>query len=548
MKRHPSRWAPALAAVLILAACGSADDGDSSPVDAPSEPTDAASASDGDGLRAPTPIEVVSGGAGGGAATAVAESSTVASDDMSTADMRMAQWVAEYVIGDGMPPLPTNDTGYVFDTSTPVSAEQVAGIAAALGVTGEPVRIDEGYGVSWRVGPDDGSEPSLWVTDDAQQNWNYNAAWDDTAYGECAVSIDSEGNETGDCPDPTPPAGVPSEEEAERRASEVLTALGVDPSGLRFETFADEWFANVVASDQIDDRAAVRSWYFGFGAEGVMQHAGGTLAPAQPVGPYPLVDLDTAVARLTDGFYGGFGGGIASIEPGIAVAEEIVAEPPATDAADEPVSDDTVLIDPMPVDPTLPVEPVVVTLVDVQPDLWWAWDADGTVWLLPAYRFIDSDGGWHVAPAVTDEFLIQADPVVIDEPIPVEPDGGSGGGVEPVPVPETTPPQDVPTTTVPATTVPPTTVPTTTVAPETVPPESLPDDSSEPGTDPALAILEEFVGLSVEEFTAEAKTLGFETRIVTQDGESLPVTMDLRPDRVNVAVEGSNVVAIDSIG
>ena len=29
----------------------------------------------------------------------------------------------------------------------------------------------------WRVGPDDGTAPSLTVNEDAQQSWNYNSAW-----------------------------------------------------------------------------------------------------------------------------------------------------------------------------------------------------------------------------------------------------------------------------------------------------------------------------------------------------------------------------------
>jgi hypothetical protein len=250
-----------------------------------------------------------------------------------------------------------------------------------------------------------------------------------------------------------------------------------------------------------------------------MQYAGGTLAAAVPVGPYPLVDLDTAVARLSDGFYGGFYGGYGGIaidEPALAVDAGVATDGVAVEGdpgQTEPVAVDPVA-DPMPVEPMPDPEPVVITLVDVQPDLWWAYDADGSAWLLPAYRFIDTDGGWHVVPAVTDEFLIQADPVLIDEPLPTP---------EPMPAPEPAP------------------------APDSTP---APTDTVEPGTDPAAATaaLDEFVGLSIEEFTDQAKALGFETRIVQQDGEPLMVTDDYRTDRVNVVVEGPRVIAIDSIG
>jgi hypothetical protein len=153
-------------------------------------------------------------------------------------------------------------------------------------------------------------------------------------------------------------------------------------------------------------------------------------------------------------------------------------------------------------------EPVVITLVDVQADLWWAWDAEGAAWLLPAYRFIDTDGGWHVVPAVADEFLIQVEPPVIDTPLP-----------EPAPEPLPAPPPD---------------------APEVI----------EPGVDPEAALepFEEFVGLSIAEFAAEATALGYTTRVVIEDGESLAVTADYSETRVNVAVEGPRVVAVQGIG
>ena len=46
-------------------------------------------------------------------------------------------------------------------------------------------------------------------------------------------------------------------------------------------------------------------------------------------------------------------------------------------ARGEPAPVEPVPVEPMPVEPMPDGEPVVITLVDVQPDLWWAWDADG---------------------------------------------------------------------------------------------------------------------------------------------------------------------------
>ena len=68
-------------------------------------------------------------------------------------------------------------------------------------------------------------------------------------------------------------------------------------------------------------------------------------------------------------------------------------------------------------------------------------------------------------------------------------------------------------------------------------------ETIEPGDelfDPAP--LEQYVGSPLSEFTTEAEALGAEVRVVERDGESLAVTMDLRPNRVNVAVEGPDEI------
>lgn len=507
--RLTARIAPAVVAAVLLAGCGSDDDPTAGSIDPPSGTTVPASdgGGDADDLRAPTPIEVVGGGGGTGVGEATAAEPAT---DAATSEMRIAPWVVEFSVAPGMPALPTDATGYVYDAAGPATAEQVSALAAALSVAGEPQRLDDESGGGWRVGPDDGSAASLWVGDDGQLSWNHGAAWAvDRPLAECVVSVDADGTESSDCPEPEPPTGVPSAEEAEQRAADLMVALGFDPATLTFEVYADEWFASVDVSQRTAAGAAFRTWGFGFGAEGVLQYANGSLASPAPVGPYPLIGIDEAVARLSEPF---FGVGVARAEPAV----DVIAEPLPEDTGGVEETTGATL----PVDST-PTETVVIELVDVVADLWWAWDVDGAVHLLPAYRFIDRDGGWHTTPAVTADFLIQVDPGVTIEPMPVET----------LPV-ETLPVESVPVETLPV---------------ETVPVESVPVD---PGSDPegALPTLEQWVGLSLEEFTANAETIGFTTRVVQLDGEFLAGTADYRTDRVNVVVVDARVSAIDSIG
>jgi hypothetical protein len=216
-----------------------------------------------------------------------------------------------------------------------------------------------------------------------------------------------------------------------------------------------------------------------------------------------LVDLDTAIARLSDqnGMWGYGGVDVLAVDTKAgeeAATDDVAQDRTAIDvqAMPEPIDDGT--------NPPI-AEPVVATLVDVKADLWWVWDADGSVWLLPAYTFTDANGNAFTVPAVTEEFMIVVEPPTIEpqpEPVPAEP-------VDPVVI-------DPPTSGV--------------VAP------------------PDPTVLDKLVGMSLDEFQQLAKEYGFSVRVARQDGVDQPMTMDYSDSRVNVAVEGDVVTAIVSIG
>lgn len=457
--------------------------------------------------------------------------------------------------GPDLPPLPVNANGYQYPPGATVSAAQVGELAAVLGVEGEVVpgggvEVD---GLAWRVGPDDGSASSMTVGADPQLSVYYSQAWDtDVATTECAVAED--GGSRGESPDaavtdatdmvepavdptvasppdttceePVPPANVPSAEEAEALAAVTLEAIGVDATSFEFETYADDWAASVTAWSQLDGVRSPISWGFGYGENAELQWMNGTLATPVATGPYPLIGLDEALDRLEEQ-HSWFGGGVAtgdvalmsdsmgaaepSVDPapttqgeGETAPTDTVSEPPIDTASDVSVTVETLVesvpVEPLPVE-SVPVESVptevakeIATLIDVRADLWWAWDDDGSVWLLPAYTFTDTEDRVFTVPAVTDEFLIIPEPTLVD-PMPVEP----------LPAEPST-------------------------------------DAPEPGDQYGI------VGRSVDEAIKVLDAEGLTLRVVIEDGESLAVTEDFSTSRVNVEVAEGVVVAVVSIG
>jgi hypothetical protein len=504
-------------AIVMLAACGS--DETVSPATDPA-------------LQPPVAVNVV--GAGGDSAEAssldVATQDAIDESTESDREMRLLPAFGGYVfeVGDGLPALPTNSTGYHFPAGATVDAATVGRVAAALGIEGEPQAATADTGNQWRVGPDDGSAPALFVADDGQLSWYYSTAWATAAIEGCGTS-GSAGVDVGapvapdddavvtdvapkvepatddiqipieECATPEPPAGVPTADEAATKANELLAALGEDPAAFELETYADEWSASVTATTTVDGVRWPNGFGFGFGENGALQWASGSLAEPVATGPYPLIDIDTAIARLAEqnGMWGYGGGDVMAVdarETEVAAPDEVARNTTAIDATDPPIPTDDAS------QPTTP-EPIVATLVDVKADLWWVWDADSSVWLLPAYTFTDTDGNVFTVPAVTDQYMIIVEPAIDPQPVPAEP-------VDPVVVD-----------------------PTTGVA--------APDDP---------ALLDQFVGVPLPEFEAVAKRYGFTTRVVRQDGVDLAVTDDFSESRVNVAVEADVVSEIVSIG
>jgi hypothetical protein len=542
---------------VTLAACGSDDD--NAAIAPPASADGTAVAATIPGMRPPVPIQVASGSAGVAAASGT-RSATSASPEMA-ADMSMIApyYISEFVLAEGFPALPTNNVGFVFDGDTDPTDEQITALAAAFGVEGEVVVTDQNGFRSWQVGPTDGTAPTIYVSGDSQISWSYSPAWAENGdvavscvYVDPAVGSTGAAEETTDgptdsstvgpaevqptagtdvavpqevCEEPEPPANVPTAEAAEALAVEQLTDLGVDVSTLTFDTYADEWSASVTATVNRNGSPTGQTYSFGYGAEGALQWAGGSLATPTEVGPYDLIDVDTALARLvemnawqaypTDMLArdsvvaegdpatdvatqpetgSGVAGNDGSTEPGVAPATTQVDTPTPV----EPMPVETSPVEPMPVE-TFPVDsfPVetypapearTVTLVDVEADVWWAWDVDNVLWLLPAYRFIDTDGGWHVVPAVTDEFLIEVEqPVMVEEPA---------------------------------------------------------EDPTEMPAEFDVTSFEGLVGLPIDEFTKQAEAIGASVRVTEIDGQPQAMTMDYRFDRINVAVTTTDGVQI----
>lgn len=508
---------------LVFSACGD-------PAAKSSTPTDSVAA------RAPRVINMSSNGGGQATVAGAAES-----------DRMMIPQSITYIIDGQLQTLPLQAQAWMLPSGLIPDMDRVTQIATALGVTGDVVATPADQGGGWVVGSTDYTGPSLWVSADGMLTWWYSPAPIPSVAFDCEVGSavqpidDVKPTETVggdavvpempvDCATPTPPVGVPTGDEARASATAFFTSLGYDMSQFEFAVYADEWNASVSAFLTLNGMRAPLTLSIGYGENGAVTWASGYLAEPVSQGDYPLITIEEGLARLQDqSFWWGYGGvGLGGVADATARSTDSdVAEEPVGDI--EPVSEVTIEpapapepapIEPLPVD--VPIEPIEVHLNGVKADLTMIWSEDGTVWIVPAYSFTSTDGGIYTVIAVTDELLGVDDTVSVD------------------PVPGDT----VPVDTVPVDTLP---VDTVVVDPpdQTAPGTGVIEPGAEPTIEAAAAVL---VGLGEAEGAKVAAELGWEIRPTRINGEDQIITLDLRTNRVNVAVVDGVITEVLSIG
>lgn len=514
--------------------------------------------------RAPAVIHLGAGGATPNASTV----------EGGVGDKMMAIQNITYVFDGSYPDLGSAAPSWTLPAGVQPDASAVAKIAMLLGVKGDVRQIAADQGGGWMVGPADYSDATLTVSSDGLLSWWFNPAPSKVASGGgCAmpaegvgisgtdasgsatVGASTETTVTADiaiappdtvlidpvCEAPAPPANVPDKAAAEAKARQFLADLGLDATQYELTAYADDYGANVTAWLQLGGHRSPVQVNIGFGAEGAIVWASGSLAQPQVAADYPLVTPAEALARLNDpagmwngGFYGGGGGVMRGMVSDTAISRSVTvsagsteAAPPPSDGIVAPVTD--VTIEPMPVcdpnadcvDPPIGVvEPITVQLTGVRLDVTMVWADDGTVWLLPAYTFTSADGGEYTVIAVDDQYIAQPEPTPVDTTTPG--DTTAPGDIT-IPV-DTTTPGDI----------------TTPV--DTTPVTELPAPIEITAAETTL------VGLSVDQAAKVAGENGWGFRVSTLDGEPQIMTDDYSPTRVNVAVTAGTVTAVDSIG
>ena len=358
-------------------------------------------------LLAPVALIVVALAACGDNTTAdqhTATTVTVATDAPAVSpeagdDTRLAAPVAvDYVLAGELDPLDGAANVWAWAPGTMATVDQVAALATALGLPGEVTEQPAEVGGGYSVGTADSSR--LIVGADAQRSWSYTSALavgcSVEGYAPLVPAEETDPAAGADQPDAPPdsacptPDGVPTAEDADSLARDLLTKLGLDPGAYALNANSEDWGAWVDAALVVDGVPSQAITSFGFGPGGALTYAAGQLALPQLSGQTTLIGTEAGLARLRSDFL------------------MRAYSPLAADDSDPAISA-------RPDDGAAAEEPITVTIVGVEPDWWTSWSEDGTVTLLPAYAFLTDQGERISVPAVADAELppeLQSEPAV----------------------------------------------------------------------------------------------------------------------------------------
>jgi hypothetical protein len=514
---------PVLAALSLLAACGDDPDGGALPV-----------------LRV---------GTGSGAPEGLANTSADAAMPGEKAMYVPANW--EFVVRGELPALDTDAVAYVFPQGSEPTSDQLNSLLDAFDVDGSFTKTTTDPGTdyswtTWSVGPNDGSGPSITVSDDGLLSWWYSEGWQEMAVGRPAPcpeivpsdTIDSSGttgSSTGSSSgssgadaeiaapeepceewvEPSPPVNVPSASEAEAKFRDLFAKLGFGSDQLVIESYGDDWSAGAWAYVMVDGIRSSMALSASFGENGRLTYAGGYLGRPEALATYPRVGTSVGLDRLRADYAAMMGPAVGLpaieddtvVEPDVAVSDVPASDPvvdtlPVDSAPVDSVPVDTTPVDSVPVetipDETIEPETITVEIVGVEEEYILYWSVDGEVYLVPGYTFVAAEDEWgyrgrYTVPAIPSEYLDIVQPPMVTEPMPIEP--------EPV----------------------------------------------EPG-DVAIGIAPEeaetLVGLSEAEAVAAGEAQGWVVRVVARDGEEFPITMDYSTERVNLTVVDDVVIEV----
>jgi hypothetical protein len=405
-----------------------------------------------------------------------------------------------------------------------VDADEVAGLAARLGVPGDPVAIPADQGGGWRVGGD---------TDEMFLNVSSGGSWWMSPQGMASISVcttpaapvdpvdDGAGSSdaivgVAECEPVGPGAVLPSDDEL------VATARSVFGDGAELSLLeASPGWKGLEATYLVDGVPSGVTGIYAVGDGGTS--ASGMLGLPERLGPYPTLSAEEALARIgTGGGYAipmaGAGRSTGSVAGDVPVSSDSdgagvdgvsgegggAVSPGFIGSGAVPAEDPAMSFEPVPEPFGGPdVVSEVVTLVSVERTFVPFVDVDGVTWALPGYRYTDATDSWWTAVAVTDEFFGVADVDVAEPPVTDLP--------EPMPI-------------------------------DTAPDVTVVEgpDAGGPGFD---ADLSNIVGLPEVEAIESLSAKGLTVRVVERDGESFVITRDYRGDRVNLVVTNGMVVS-----